>query len=1035
MNSDTSSNSIHNTKLRNNPGRDKETEREYTNKRKSEVLIAAQSLDNEVKNVKNLKRLSIGSMDLLIDPELEFRVNNNTRNPNSRKSWTAESSSTSDNIIKSKEILTRKTSLNIDSRPNQSFDSSLQDEYSGNDDSIDDSIDITQSEYLHDENVLASHESNSNRANYPASSPRNLSGVRTLRRGPSNVRETSRKPTISNRKKALEAASSDLANNLLWVPANQHPNVEPKNYLELVQDTLQNIKLDENGNELTESDSDIESNKENMEERPKHTDRLSADFSKKHSSLVRKPSRLRTSYTEVEEENPQDDDGSFDVNKSGFTDEGISIVEEGSDILDAEDNYKDLNSSKPPKYNRRSVSLKDITEELTKITNKAGLTDGDAITLARTLSISGSFSNELPEEEEEIDRNTDDSSLDQGLSSSFERENNNEDEQFASNMLMKNGISIPQRSSLRRSKFNTYRIRSTSASTTSNSTSLTSSGTIRRNATTIPSINYTPPDDEVTSTSQTKETIHAQDSPSKYSIQTESVGSPGSFSDLYDHYRSSSIDWDKEIKSNTLNIENEEEQDDVTHVSTSRDSSFLSNESSSDSVLYKPATSRSNFKEQLETHNDNSNLKESVQINNKSPPEKRPWSWLKGKSEAKESQEIFLDSDTIKQDRSSDVIIENQSKSNHHRPIFKSLSGRSEHEHDPLPTDKAERESNTDQDIGIIEQGTVTSKKPSFEQKIAKLFKRRHHRRSSSHTSNEIEDKDTALREDIKQKVSKFRKSPKKQLDLGPAIVVDKESSKNLEESTDLASIHHESEPLEDSKLEPRISIDSQERDEIEDSADDLPGLQPAVSVTSLKNSNSSSSVSETVTIKELDEDDSQEYSNTSEVNVQDRSVATEEYETTEDNFTPTAQPLISTLPPRKLTFADVKRPERANAPMQFTDSAFGFPLPVLTVSTVIMFDQRLGINVERAIYRLSHLKLSDSKRELRQQVLLSNFMYAYLNLVNHTLYMEQAASSTDPMDQTEPIDQSISDDNMGETTAYTTEQNESNGTILIPEI
>ena len=58
------------------------------------------------------------------------------------------------------------------------------------------------------------------------------------------------------------------------------------------------------------------------------------------------------------------------------------------------------------------------------------------------------------------------------------------------------------------------------------------------------------------------------------------------------------------------------------------------------------------------------------------------------------------------------------------------------------------------------------------------------------------------------------------------------------------------------------------------------------------------------------------------------------------------------------------------------------------------MFDYRLNINVERAIYRLSHLKLSDPKRELRQQVLLSNFMYAYLNLVNHTLYMEQFATN-----------------------------------------
>ncbi len=54
------------------------------------------------------------------------------------------------------------------------------------------------------------------------------------------------------------------------------------------------------------------------------------------------------------------------------------------------------------------------------------------------------------------------------------------------------------------------------------------------------------------------------------------------------------------------------------------------------------------------------------------------------------------------------------------------------------------------------------------------------------------------------------------------------------------------------------------------------------------------------------------------------------------------------------------------------------------------MLDYRFPIHIERAIYRLSHLKLADPRRPLRQQVLLSNFMYAYLNLVNHTLYLQQ---------------------------------------------
>ncbi|KAI5954960.1 ZDS1 [Candida jiufengensis] len=84
-----------------------------------------------------------------------------------------------------------------------------------------------------------------------------------------------------------------------------------------------------------------------------------------------------------------------------------------------------------------------------------------------------------------------------------------------------------------------------------------------------------------------------------------------------------------------------------------------------------------------------------------------------------------------------------------------------------------------------------------------------------------------------------------------------------------------------------------------------------------------------------------------------------------------------------------IKRTSKANQPIQFTDSAFGFPLPPPSQSTIIMLDYRFPVHVERAIYRLSHLKLANPKRSLREQVLLSNFMYSYLNLVDHTLQLE----------------------------------------------
>lgn len=92
----------------------------------------------------------------------------------------------------------------------------------------------------------------------------------------------------------------------------------------------------------------------------------------------------------------------------------------------------------------------------------------------------------------------------------------------------------------------------------------------------------------------------------------------------------------------------------------------------------------------------------------------------------------------------------------------------------------------------------------------------------------------------------------------------------------------------------------------------------------------------------------------------------------------------------KKLSLENMKKSTKPNAPVQFTDSAFGFPLPPLSNSTIIMLDYRFPVHIERAIYRLSHIKLANPRRQLRQQVLLSNFMYAYLNLVNHTLYLQQ---------------------------------------------
>lgn len=59
----------------------------------------------------------------------------------------------------------------------------------------------------------------------------------------------------------------------------------------------------------------------------------------------------------------------------------------------------------------------------------------------------------------------------------------------------------------------------------------------------------------------------------------------------------------------------------------------------------------------------------------------------------------------------------------------------------------------------------------------------------------------------------------------------------------------------------------------------------------------------------------------------------------------------------------------------------------------------RFPIHIERAIYRLSHLKLANPRRPLHQQVLLSNFMYSYLAKVQQTQphLVQQATVSQSP--------------------------------------
>lgn len=132
------------------------------------------------------------------------------------------------------------------------------------------------------------------------------------------------------------------------------------------------------------------------------------------------------------------------------------------------------------------------------------------------------------------------------------------------------------------------------------------------------------------------------------------------------------------------------------------------------------------------------------------------------------------------------------------------------------------------------------------------------------------------------------------------------------------------------------------------------------------------------------------------EVEEGNNAVSTTESTTTAAGTGSEEKQLQTTLEVQEKLKKSIKRSSRANQPLEFTDSAFGFPLPPPSQSTLVMLDYRFPVHVERAIYRLSHLKLANPKRSLREQVLLSNFMYAYLNLVDHTLHLEQQLSNSE---------------------------------------
>ncbi|KTB11367.1 Protein ZDS2 [Nakaseomyces glabratus] len=807
----------------------------------SEYLRAAQSLDQEVQNVKNLKRLSIGSIDLITDPELNVTVTGTEREDTSYDADLSNGSFTEEDDTTTE------------------IDGSDADETSA-------SIDRTRVEYLtsYDNTQESSNESpkgvartRSLNLNYHANSNSDISiKERTLRGSRS----------LSNLKKPKNEEQS-VSDKLFWVPANQHPNVKPENYLELVKETLNKIRdINTDGKEKSENNSDEEvSNKENINE----NGRL-------RGSIVRRPSKLRKSYTE-------------------FSSEDLELLDK------ALSNNRIISTRTTT--NSKRLSLKEITNELVKHSNKAGLTDDNAVTLARTLSIASSVTNQ-----NETGRN------DQSNTEQQKQSEDADDDTFATAVVGNSHSLASNTSSLRRSKFNTYRVKAGQQRGISRS-------------------NY------IDSTNRTDNLIarHTWETPLKDSYDEHSTS--------YHNKQHSILDSNIPVVT-TVSDDNH----DISGSSFSQDSSMVSSDSTSNSILNRPEHSYSYVSEKLDRE-----IEKTDQFSNL------------GSSENK------IDEPTVDTKR----------PSLEHR-----ITGATEIKDKNL-------EQSAISNHQTIQKNTFIEKKERLDKKISNLFRRK----KGKKTDNVLE-ADVPLEKDNCYDII----SSESQEEIGN--VIPRTTSPESIRGGSLISFTNSSDDIDVKSYQ----SDNQQRrlsDEVVEYVQELEEDSRELSGSDIFN------------------DLNDEYNRHLEYSIDN---SNESVSINQSYSLHTDEP-NKVGKPKKLTFDDVKKPERANAPMEFTDSAFGFPLPPLTISTVIMCDHRLGINVERAIYRLSHLKLSETNRELRQQVLLSNFMYAYLNLVEHTLSVEEAEQ--DKQSTSSPDNKVVE----LEGSNYNTAHNQSDGTILIPEL
>ena len=987
--------------------------------RKSQVLLAAQLIDNEVQNVRHLKRQSLGSIDLLVDPEMEYTVNQPGPIP------------------ERPQLSTRKTHNGVFAFSKKENNSKVR--------KVRHSLSEAQIDERYEDNRTVDVTS-----------------------GTEGSKEEEAEDTAnSTPREKPHILRSELSRNLLWVSADKHPSVKPRNYLQLVQNTLHQMSEHNSGDNQGSSSSSsakISKDDENTTGNDFETTRFEEDTeaiirdTRRLSTLAKRPSRLRRSYIQFSEKEEEENER----NEAAVTERRISLLEDRDDWKRRSINSDILINSSFASVNEINVTLKDLSDEITKISSKAGLTQDDAVTLATTLSMASSLSLEG-----DITRSTlETSDLNRDTAGITEN-----DEEYAS-ALVDNDAKNTAKTSLLRGKCNRYRRRNSGAQGHESPWEVFTG------------------DLGLTNTYQ-QEQEHEENGPKSASEEDkeEEASLRTILEDLgSSHYSSDSRDDTFSVHRATLDNQQVGPDGFTSEESFDQGSLIFGSDEFGKSANGKPKLEvepkllpsplivkteplpldTSNNSKDKNSDNDNNNEED----HNDDKRTKKMWFWSMTKSKGDRSSEASKKQSTFESRMASLfrrrekhlVIGDTQTEVKNDDPVTPSTPRAPESNKGPTnrfsifsratapqSNEATPSSSNLSSPNNIGETNDITGgfilsslkkvRSLSFDNGKPHLGK---NYRSISATSpslsdteqgNEVTDKqhgDQVQPRHLHHEKTKGRTASR----LLEKISFQNDTTNSSKQKRNDGSNNNSSDkpvkcrarkpyyrqtllPLQQQRqrqlqLELQFQqrrqrevalIQQKQREKEQQEQQQLQQkLQNPPDQISVSNNGQNDDTGKTslesnkavVTPRQTDQKQAQQpvVLRTRDDKKRSKRGPTHDCQGSSSSNGSDSGAREMHLPPRKPTFDDIVRPAKPNGPQQLRDSAFGFPLPSMTPAVVVMFDHRLPITAERAIYRLSHIKLGNPKRPLREQVLLSNFMYAYLNLVDHTLYMEQAATT-----------------------------------------